>query len=177
MVTKEQYLYWQNLLSTNLFFRYFWQFWSNYSFIILGLVFVEILVNYNLQKFEFAVVCSLASFIIARIVLVSLINLFYHRTRPYQKYNFQPITSKLFSFQTKIHNSFPSRHAAALSSVAIVLMILFPYVGLGFLLPMLVLTGFGRVILGYHYPTDILAGVFIGLLSAVLSIYVLNIFW
>lgn len=53
--------------------------------------------------------------------------------------------------------SFPSGHAAAAMSVAFVVALRFPAVAPA-LLPLAALVGLSRVVLGVHYPGDVLAG-------------------
>jgi undecaprenyl-diphosphatase len=61
--------------------------------------------------------------------------------------------------------SFPSGHAAAAMSVAIVYSFAFPALA-GALIPIAMLVGMSRVCLGVHYPGDVLIGQIIALLTA-----------
>ncbi|MDQ3018655.1 MAG: phosphatase PAP2 family protein, partial [bacterium] len=90
--------------------------------------------------------------------------------RPYQKYKFAPITSRFFSLRTVKPNSFPSRHTTAFASVSAVVLLFNPIVGLA-LYAVTVMTGIGRIILGYHYPTDIVGGLTLGTLIGVITVY------
>ncbi len=166
------YLNWQQKLQSDKFFRYWWQVWSNYSAVFFAISFVFV---FRAAYFYNFVILSVISFILARGVIVAVINLFYRKIRPYQLYGFVPITSRFFSFKTTTHNSFPSRHTAALASVATTAFLIAPWLGV-LLFLVVIMTGIARVILGYHYPEDIFAGLIIGLISAIFSFQFLSIF-
>lgn len=164
-VSKEQYLDWQEKLHSRNLFRRWWQFWSNYSAVFYIIAFLGLIYE---QLFWQAVVASAIGFVLTRWVIVVIINYFYKRERPYQKYNFSPITSKFFSQRTNLHNSFPSRHLTTLGLLTGVVLLYSPVFGAGLIL-VTIITGIARVILGYHHPTDILAGFIIGLITAFIS--------
>jgi membrane-associated phospholipid phosphatase len=62
--------------------------------------------------------------------------------------------------------SFPSAHAASTTAAATMLA---PLVGVPLAVPVPVAMGVGRVLLGVHYPSDVLAGAGVGLLVGVLA--------
>lgn len=67
--------------------------------------------------------------------------------------------------------SLPSGHTAAAWVIAILLGLHFPFL----IIPVsawAILVGISRVYLGVHYPTDILAGIFLGAVSAASSILI-----
>lgn len=166
-----KYKNFQTRLASSKLFRYFWQFWSNYALVFFLIAAIVVARNplYRVQWKEVLFISGI-SFVIARGILVTLINLFYKKQRPYQEFNFTPITSKLFSWKTNIPNSFPSRHTTAYFSIAAVVALFFPWLGLGLIIASL-LAGIGRVVLGYHWPTDIVAG---ALLGAVVGYFVVS---
>lgn len=157
-IGEANYKIWQQQLAVNKLFRYWWQFWSNYAFVFYILAGFYLFSRVELVQLVWV---GIASFVMARFIVTVAINLFYKKTRPYQKFNFEPITSKFFSLRTSTPNSFPSRHAITFASVAATVFVFNPLVGLG-LLVVTTMTGVARVILGYHWPTDIAAGLILG---------------
>lgn len=158
MAKESDYRGWQQKLSSSLTFRRWWQFWSNYSFVFFVIAGLLLVRSENITAL---IVLTACSFIFARLLVTTLINLVYKKQRPYQKFNFNPITSNFFSLRTSTPNSFPSRHSIAFSAVAGSVFVFNPVIGL-VLLVVTAITGIGRVILGYHWPSDIVAGVVFG---------------
>lgn len=71
--------------------------------------------------------------------------------------------------------SLPSGHAAAAFAFASLVTVYYPaFMLLGYILAVLI--AFARVFLGVHYPTDIIAGAVLGLLSAVTGLYLIALF-
>lgn len=171
LASKQQYLNWQKQLASNSLFKRWWQFWAIYSFVFFAVAFLYILVQTSSPNIDWRKVAALAvlSFVLARGVVVTTINFFYHHIRPYQKFQFTPISSVLFSIPTRVPNSFPSRHTISYMSVAVVVLMFFPWIGLGLVLTSL-LAGVGRVVLGYHWPSDIAAGAVLGAILAVFTV-------
>jgi undecaprenyl-diphosphatase len=91
-----------------------------------------------------------------------------HRPRPYQVRQDVWVVGKPLD-----HFSFPSGHT--LHAVAFGLVALFYYPVLAFLLiPFIVMVAMSRVILGLHYPSDVLAGATIGYAIAAISINLIS---
>lgn len=104
--------------------------------------------------------------VLAGAIGVLLVHWLKHRTarsRPYQRlHGVRLYTRALDRF------SFPSGHTVHAVAFTAVLAHYYPGIALA-LLPFIVVLGFSRVILGLHYPSDVLAGIAIGFLLAMLT--------
>lgn len=89
-----------------------------------------------------------------------------NRSRPYEKFAINPIIKK----DTK-GQSMPSRHIYSITVIAMTFLYVMPALGIVFLIFALILAGV-RVIGGVHYPTDVLAGFLLGVLSG-LPLYII----
>jgi len=88
-----------------------------------------------------------------------------HRIRPYQlDHNIFKSVAALDKF------SFPSGHTLHAVGFSMVLMVYFPQWSI-FLIPFTILIALSRLVLGLHYPSDVLFGTIIGFSIAKLSFY------
>lgn len=100
-------------------------------------------------------------------VLVSLFRYFYNSDRPYTLYDFNPIVKK-----NKTGESMPSRHVFS----GFVIAMAFLYINPIFSIPVFVCGGLmciGRVLAGVHFPRDVIAGAFIGIISGMIGFYLI----
>jgi undecaprenyl-diphosphatase len=111
------------------------------------------------RKWKFAAGSALASAALALIVN-KLISSAWHRDRPYQTHHVARIWGA-----RKTDASFPSDHASASFGIAIAVALIDSVAGVAFL-ALAILIAVGRVIVGEHYPGDVLAGVIIGTICA-----------
>ena len=88
----------------------------------------------------------------------------WHRDRPFQTHHVAHLWGP-----RKTDASFPSDHASAAFAIAVAVLLLEPALGAAFVV-LAVLIAVGRVVIGEHYPGDVLAGAAIGTLSALLVV-------
>jgi undecaprenyl-diphosphatase len=98
-------------------------------------------------------------------LLVLICNQFYFRARPFVEL---PPGSVHLLFYKPTDSSFPSNLAAVLFAIAVPVLIKNKGFG-AVLLAIAVLSSFGRIYIGIHYPLDVLGGVAIGTLGAFLA--------
>lgn len=115
------------------------------------------------KRFQGAAFLSL-SLLLSRGILTELIRFFYYRPRPFLALDFTPLVAEINK------GAFPSGHAAFYFALAGTLFFLNRrngwYLGLGALA-----IGLGRIFVGVHWPSDILAGA----LVAAISVYAVNL--
>ena len=87
-----------------------------------------------------------------------------HRPRPYQVHQDVFVTGKPLD-----RFSFPSGHTLHAVAFGLVALFYFPLLAI-LVIPFIVMVAMSRVILGLHYPSDVLAGAAIGYLIAAISI-------
>lgn len=171
MISEKRYKYFQKRINESKLFRYFWIFWGNYAFVIFIIVGAWIYFHQELHEdWQALVGICILSFVLTRGLVISLINQFIKRVRPYQRYNTKPEETKFFSFRDAVHDSFPSRHTAAYFSIAVVVFLFHPMLG-AILIATSIIAGIGRVIMGWHWPSDIIAGMLLGTIFAYIALY------
>lgn len=87
-----------------------------------------------------------------------LISLFYWRKRPFA---FSPDDIHLLVSKDIFSKSFPSDHAAVAMSLAMIIFLWSPRVGIWFVI-LAALIGVARIFAGVHYPSDVIIGLMLG---------------
>ena len=111
------------------------------------------------RRFYLFAECAVA-IMISRGIVDEVIRFFYHHERPFSFFNFTPLIPEAGW-------SFPSGHASWFFAVAMIVWYANRKAGIWFFV-LAALNGIARVYVGVHWPYDILAGVVVGILSAML---------
>ncbi len=113
------------------------------------------------RKWKLACGSALASAALA-LFANQVVSHLWSRARPYAAHPDAAV------FVARSHDpSFPSDHAAAVFAIAVSVFLLDRLVG-SFFLAGAVAVAVGRVVVGVHYPTDVIAGALVGTASALL---------
>lgn len=91
-------------------------------------------------------------------VLLSIFRKVINAPRPYEEWPIQPLIKR-----EKVGESFPSRHVFSATMISMCILKWQPILGLICLILSLILA-FCRVVVGVHYPKDVIVGILIGLL-------------
>ena len=151
----------------------FFQFISNsVSFVAWGLPILLLVIGIVIKR---AQIKNSAILLLSSVTISSLISLVLKyvidRPRPFDSYDF---IEKISSGGSP---SFPSGHTTEAFAVAVALCIAYPrwYIITPALL-WAIAVGYSRMSLGVHYPSDVLAGIIVGVLSVYLCLVCQNCF-
>lgn len=128
------------------------------AFFTIGLTLLIILVGKN--QLRIAGWRAMAALIFSH-GLVQILKLSMRRLRPFFKLKDVNILGRL-----PVDASFPSGHSTASFAVATSLALCWPS-ATAISIPLATLVALSRIYLGYHYPSDIMAGTLLGIISAI----------
>lgn len=142
--------------------KYFWLdtftiFLAEYLPYVLGVaIFLFLLVNF--KKYWPMVGKGLGAAILARFGITELIRFLFPRARPFLETNVNLLSEKI------AQASFPSGHTAFFFALSLIVFFYNKKAGFLFFAASC-LIGISRVLVGVHWPTDILSGIAVGLFS------------
>ena len=123
-------------------------FFADYFPYILGATLVILLFW---KKNRLMVISAAISVFLSRIVIAEILKLVIHRARP-----------NLADFK-----SFPSGHAAIFFAIAMAVYFYNKKLGIWFFIAAIII-GVARIFVGVHWPSDVLAGAMIGIISGII---------
>lgn len=130
----------------------------------------------NLKKYWLMIVQAFLAGILARFIIVNIIRYFLPRQRPFAFLNFAQqnlggsVENHVNLLVDKVNQSaFPSGHAAFFFAIATIVYFYNKKAGLLFFIASFLIS-ISRVFTGIHWPSDIIAGAIIGILSSFLFI-------
>lgn len=135
-------------------------FLAEYSLYVVGVVFLILLIW---KKNRLMVVSSVISVVLSRLVIAEIIKNFLHQPRPYIVLE----TASKLIVENKDFQSFPSGHAAIFFAIATAVYFFNKKLGIVFFITA-ILVGIARIFVGVHWPSDILAGAVIGIISGII---------
>jgi len=113
----------------------------------------------KMERFVFAIRVFLSGIFAYAFKLVFV--LFYNRPRPFAAHDVVQLVNR------SVDGSFPSSHATVAFAVAFSVFLHNKKYGAAFIF-LAFLVGLGRIYVGVHYPIDIIGGIFVGGLSALI---------
>ncbi len=137
--------------------------YAAYALVVAFLAFLLLSQYPKREKLRILLVTGLSS-VIARFGAVEAIRFFYHRPRPF-------LDLPVHQLLTSNEWSFPSGHAAFFFAMATALYLYDKKWGIVFFAAA-ALMAVSRVIAGIHYPSDIIGGALIGIITASLTFYI-----
>lgn len=162
------FYFFNNLAGKSAAFDFIVIFFADYLQYALAAIFILFLYlgNYsNRQKLQIFLITAI-SMLIARFGVTNLIRFFYPRPRPFMVYQVNQLIPEGI-------NGFPSGHAALFFAMAMAVYFYNKKLGAWFFVAALVM-GIARVVAGVHYPSDIIGGAAVGILSAYAVFYFLK---
>lgn len=149
-LNKEIFFFFHNLSGINNILDGIWIFLAQYAIFIFGLVLIYLLRKDRRLFFKAAV----SSLIV--IVIVALVKKICFFPRPFAQDEVKLLISHISD------SAFPSKHTAVAFSLAFGIFLEKKQLGI-WLLALALLIGLSRIVVGAHYPADILAGILIGI--------------
>jgi len=128
-------------------------------YLVAGAIILFFLIKDKKEKIKYLIL-TLLSVILSRLIITEIIRFFWYRPRPFVAYAVNSLIKHSASA------SFPSGHIAFLFALSMAILFFNKKFGIAFLIISL-LVGLARVFVGVHYPLDILGGIVIGIISAI----------
>ncbi|MFC1630157.1 phosphatase PAP2 family protein [Patescibacteria group bacterium] len=158
----DSYIFYQ---INELVFKYHWLdalgiFFAQYFGYVLTILLLLFLVK-SFKKYWKMVLQALLAGILARFIIVEIIRYFIPKSRPFVENSINTLMSHL------PEPSFPSGHAAFFFAISTIVYSCNKKAGIVFFIASIFI-GIARIFTGVHWPSDILVGAAVGIISALL---------
>jgi len=140
-------------------------FFANYLQWILLAIFLVFLFFWKKEFImkKTLIISAAVSVVLSRLIIGELLKIVVHRARPYVVLE----TAKKLIAENNAYQSFPSGHATIFFALAMAIWFYNKKPGNWFFVGA-ILMGIARIFVGVHWPSDILGGAIIGILSAII---------
>jgi len=135
-------------------------FLTEYILYMVGILFLILLIW---KKNRLMIISAGISAVLSRLVIAEIIKIFSHRARPYVALE---SVNKLV-LENGDFKSFPSGHATIFFAIAMAIYFFNKKLGIIFFLGAIIIS-IARIFVGIHWPSDILGGAMIGIISAII---------
>ncbi|MCF7833672.1 MAG: phosphatase PAP2 family protein [Candidatus Pacebacteria bacterium] len=157
------FLFFQNFANSGLVgdIAYFFSYYIFYTLIFVGFVWA---IFFSKEKmFNFAV---LFSSLLSVTIIVNILKTFFEIPRPF-------LSLPIIPFLYESGFSFPSGHSAIAFALAFSLYFLHKKLGVTFII-FAIIIAISRMILGVHYPFDVLVGMIVGMMTSYFFVKLFN---
>jgi len=134
-------------------------FLAEYALYVVGILFLILLIW---KKNRLMIISAGISVVLSRLVVAEIIKIFSHRARPYVSLE---AINKLV-LENGDFKSFPSGHATIFFAIAMAIYFFNKKLGIIFFISAIIIS-IARIFVGIHWPSDIIGGAVIGIISAV----------
>jgi undecaprenyl-diphosphatase len=140
-------------------------FFADYFQYVLGIVLLALLFwpKKDVIKNRLMVISAVLSVVLSRLIFTEIIRFFYHSARPYLVLE----TANKLIAENQDYASFPSGHAAFFFALATGVFLYNKKLGIWYFIAA-ILMGLARIFVGVHWPSDILAGAVVGIISGII---------
>lgn len=139
-------------------------------FVVLASLYAFVYIMLSLLQKDILLALKMACVLFVPFALVTVLRYAVRAPRPYDLFG---IGHPFGKEKCSSHGAFPSRHVFSAALLGTALLAVSPLFG-GILLALAVLLAVDRVLLGFHFPRDVVAGYLIGIFAGAIGLSVIH---